>query len=159
MKTKSSTTWCNLYLSESKYKLTFYPSKLEKKLTWLSFALSFCGVLYLVIYSTYFLLPFALLGFIFISLWLIHQNKLNECINSLVLLPQGRLIFNRFSVQNNDEFLLLARSRVGWLGCWLIYADPEQLKNTQQCFIFNDQLSRRDYSRLCRWVFRYESAQ
>ena len=65
---------------------------------------------------------------------------------------QGSCQFYR-SNGGAQEWQLSAHSRVSFLGCWLIFNKQEnKLTHAEPIFIFKDQLSTVDYSRLRRII-------
>ncbi|WP_350226388.1 protein YgfX [Thalassotalea sediminis] len=54
-------------------------------------------------------------------------------------------------------YMLTSGSRIGWFGCWLhLYTLNNQSNQVKRFFIFKDSMSRRDYTRLCRYILRFK---
>ncbi len=170
MKIQSLDLWSNLYLTESKYNLLVKPVNLARAL-WPIFLLV---VIFVLVFSAHWPIEvFGIEALFIISYsvwyWLSERRLVKAQTASLVLQPSGEV-----SLDGCSGYQLHANSRVGWLGCWLIYqAKPEaiqnfgqalkqgkQNKNTAQTihqFYARQQFSEQDYARLSRFILRNRS--
>ena len=149
MKIQNSAKWCNLYLNESKYRLTTNGSQTA---LWLKRA-AVVGLFLLVFYVTISIGLIELTSGILLTaiVWL-TRTKTDSPSDTLFieLTMQGQLSINQ------QAFTLLPSSRIGWFGCWLVLnPQPETNTTKREVFIFKDSLNQQDYRRLCRWLLRF----
>lgn len=98
----------------------------------------------------------AVVAIISLSLFLRKSNN-NTIGHSFVLTHTGGLYFDKDPL----SYQLIATSRLGFIGCWLIMVPSEpklhqrsHTANTvsKQYFIFRDSISGQDFSRLARVI-------
>lgn len=64
--------------------------------------------------------------------------------------------FGEVRLNQTEGYRLLPSSRLSWLGCWLLLMDTSvNNRKTKVIFVYKDSLTRREYTRLCRWVLRF----
>ena len=162
MKTKNLTPWCNLYLSESKYKLSLTASRYPK--------LVYASVVYFTLAVTLFLIDsnvhqISVLSFVFIFylgyfLSVKTDNKLSKKTKKFIFIDHDLSIEFYQAIDKEGEIVrvsdtlsgtLSAGSRVGVMGFWLnITSETEGRPIIYNKFIFKDCLSTQDYARLSR---------
>lgn len=74
-------------------------------------------------------------------------NSDKKPITLLTLSADGNL-----NIDKENALTLHKNSRIGWLGCWLILTDDDHKHG--HLFLFKDQLSTLDYSRLSRTILK-----
>ncbi len=157
MKTKSLTPWCNLYLSESKYKIAIKHSR-DKNFFYrvLPCYLLISAFIISVSFNFYLLASFTLVAYFILSVVrskniIISNSLVNEDKPLFVLTTQGEC---QFTDQQGrvEERTLSPYSRVSFLGCWLFFSQQEGDNRHSSTFIFKDSLSSKDYSRLRRVI-------
>lgn len=148
----SLSQWSTLYSAESKYSLLVNQSKIQKRLyTYCRAILILLVVLSLLVFNTVSLV--IAVTSLFLLLILLDSKP-----NNIALLE----LYDEKKVTCGDsnKKLLHVNSRVGFLGCWLVFIDSEGAKkkqpkeSTYQLFLFKDQFSAKDYSRLCRYIIK-----
>jgi hypothetical protein len=92
----------------------------------------------------------------FIVANLIRDMRSKRRSQTLVLHGNGKV-----AIDEQTELYTHPHSRIGWFGCWLILIktsnnlkDSHSSKLSNRVYIFEDQLSSRDYSRLCRHILK-----
>lgn len=153
MKINNSTQWFNLFSTELKYNIYLTPSHTKKRLikglTCLWVVAIFYGVYTWLANANFLALAICLMLLIIFK---IIQTTDTKQLTSLTLSTEGTL-----KVENNDELHIHPNSRVGWLGCWLILTADNECK--QRFFLFQDQCSKLDYSRLSRTILKITNSQ
>lgn len=160
MKIKSSTQWCNLYLTESKYNIAIGNAKADRYFKW-------CCYFLLVIVFFSILAPITqkdhidsfLIFLVLITtsafIVLLKSSKKTDEIKELVLYSNGLIDF-----EDDINLSLHPNSRIGWFGCWLILIKDENslLNNKNQqlikVYISKNSVSDADYSRLSRHILK-----
>ena len=155
---KNLTPWSNLYSIELKHKITLKSSHYKVFCYGVTIFLLLAFITYS--YSTN-LYPVASLTFVtvlFLSLINFSLKDVKQKITAkeqqevFTVTQQGRCQFYR-SNEDAQEWQLSAHSRVSFLGCWLIFNKQENKPaHVEPIFIFKDQLSTVDYSRLRRII-------
>ena len=98
-----------------------------------------------------------LISLIFIIVADLIRNKEDTCKKQFLVLHDN----GKVSVGEQKELTMHLNSRIGWFGCWLTLIhvpqgiEPTPPKKTiDSLYIFKDQLSSRDYARLCRHILK-----
>lgn len=170
MKIKNLTPWCNLFSTELKYNIDIAPSRHRYWVYSVIYIISTLLFLWLYSLSTQLLaiviafITLIILGVIFSSKdMFINLSFINKFINTFFKFGRHRL--NKFELHIDGKCYfnlgqlcrLHVNSRVGILGCWLVFIRVKNSQNLiddthQPFFIFKDSLSAQDYSRLCRVI-------
>lgn len=144
--------WCNLYLTESKYRLQIKHSTLVHQLSYYCFSLLVLSLVSVCIEPQsierqYFLV---LSVFFSISIFIVGQTIQQNYILTVDSTGQVAL--------NEQPALIITRgSRIGWIGCWLHLGTPTSHQSSSvRLFIFKDSVSKHDYARLCRSIIRFQ---
>ena len=158
MKTRNSTPWCNLYSTELKYNVTITPTYYAFYSYVVAFIATFCFFLVQFTYAYYvavvlvsimvFLLGFLLnSAYVVQNKWLNFVYKHNTKANKVITLSQAREC--EF---NNQYWIIDARSRISFMGCWLVLNAHSQPQVFERVFIFKSSLDAKDYARLYRVI-------
>ncbi|TRX54536.1 protein YgfX [Thalassomonas sp. M1454] len=156
---KNSTKWCNLYSTESKYKLSFTPSNIAPKVP------LYLTVLFLVLFFTLLyrlnasldakyiviiVLTLTLPQYFFLRYLFKQQIKSNLLVGNNVLLSEsGELTFAA-----DQHWQITSASFILPFGCSLVL---ERNSKKLFCWVFKDSLNNRSYRRLCRLVMRQKA--
>lgn len=172
MKTKSSTTWCNLYSTASKYNLCIKRSRYRNLLI---FGGSVFISLLWIGYATYayqFILMIGILTVAIISALIAMPNHKQPTKFHIALNDQGVCSFEHtldYKVANltdkKEQFQLLASSRYSFFGCWLHVVSlsnltlpelsPKTINQQSQkkwLFIYRDSLDTENFSQLTKVI-------
>lgn len=145
-------TWCNLFSTESKFKITLNTSKTQ---AWLSFI----GEMFLslnVMYFSYFSLhqlvdvphqPFIIVLF-FHTLYLYHINLFKFVSTFVDVFEIDYDGYCLFSV--GEKYFITNKSRISWYSCQLFLLSEN--KKSKHLYIFKDACSTSDYARICRII-------
>jgi hypothetical protein len=160
VKIKTSTPWCNLYYSASKYSIKVSPS-LHRAIFNLLFYLVF-AYLFLAIFIGFTFWLFAVIGFSFcLAIFLYRQLPSSLAKKYLLLITSSKhkvianfLLFKTGECQffAGKTVKLSASSQLNLWGYWLVFTANDS--QWSQLFIFKDSLSKQDQARLARTIMR-----
>jgi hypothetical protein len=162
VKTKSLTPWCNLYLTESKYKLSLTDSCYP--------LLAYASAIYFLLAVTLFFIEpnvhkLSIFSFVFILylgcfLSFTVNNHAGQHAKEFIIIDHDLAIEFSQAIAKVDgkkatastlSGTLSAGSRVGVIGFWLnISSEVDGKEIMHNKFIFKDCLSTQDYARLSR---------
>lgn len=149
-------TWFNLFSTELKYKLTVYPSKIER--VWLLVKLFVVLLLLGFVFSYFIPLAYVLFALLlwsglFFYLW---SPKATEI--SFNIEVSGRCQF-----RIDEIWKITYRSKISYWGCYLCLEKIDAATNNihiptirKTSFYFKDSFSQLDYSRLCRVILKIQ---
>jgi len=152
VKTQNLTPWCNLFLTESKYRICVKKSYYKTLLYIGGLVVLFILPLLLFTYAYSLVLAIVAFSFLILGRWLSSNNINTITAFDFEITDEGGCSFGRdksYQLQNN--------SRVSFLGCWLILQSiptAHSMFNTKcnnkitSLFICRDSLSNQDFSRL-----------
>ena len=160
MKIKTSTPWCNLYYSASKYNIKVSPS-LHRAIFNLLFYFAFT-YLFLAIFIGLTFWLFAVIGLFFcFAVYLYRQlpSPLAKKYLLLITSSKHKVITNFLLFKTGEcQFFagktvkLSASSQLNLWGYWLVFTANGSQRS--QLFIFKDSLSKQDQARLARTIMR-----
>jgi hypothetical protein len=85
--------------------------------------------------------------------WLNFVYKHNSKANKVITLSQAREC--EF---NNQYWIIDARSRISFMGCWLVLNAHSQPQVFERIFIYKSSLNAKDYARLYRVINAQQSS-
>lgn len=144
--------WSTLYLSESKYNLLVKPA------LWSAICWPLYLVLMIAVLMLYRIAPvISVISVMLLSFgygWLYWHDRTasnSSSLSSIAISSHGEVIINQ-----KWHYQLVANSRVGWFGCWLVLQSQADglAQKTLTRFFAKQQFSPRDYARLTRCVLR-----
>ena len=156
---KNSTKWCNLYSSESKYKLAFTSSKIAKKIP-LYLTAFFLLLLFLVLsvlnpsQNTIYIAAFVLI--LVLPLYLLIGYFFNKQIQASFLLNKNVLLSHSGELTSaaDEHWQITSASFIVPFGCSLVLECEQQKR---YAWVFQDSLSNTSFRRLCRAVIRQKA--
>lgn len=149
--------WSNLYSAESKYKIIFTDSYLQRVMLIVEnlFLFVIFGS-YCLIYpsdnvSDYLFFLIAITSIVLGRFY--YQYTKLSIINNIEVLLSGICQFDQY-----NQWKIAGNSRINWLGCYLVLVSNNSEKKLKQTlFIYRDSVSKKDYSRLCRIILKVKT--
>lgn len=152
-------TWSNLFLAESKFKITLKTSKIQAWFTFvelllLGFSLCYAFYLSLNAFTEFSYIPFLIFSFLY-ACYLYKKIVAGIAINTLKkfeISDEGNCVFSV-----DEQYTITNKSRISWYACELnLFTSKNELQNkfrkNKQLIIYQDACSKEDYARVCRII-------